>query len=184
MRPGKLSFCPLLLSLALCCAPAGHSPSEGGDAGVDEGSDGGSYAYAPLEDQVLLEVNIRRAGGATCGTVYYPPASALSMNANLRLAARAHSQDMADHDYFSHTSLDGRTFDQRIQAAGYTGAFPWGENIAAGSTTAASTVELWMNSPGHCSNIMSSGFRSIGVGYAYNAASTYHHYWTQDFGGS
>ena len=174
---------PLFFALVLHCAvPAQHTPDQS-DSGTG-GSDGGDDPFAGLEDEVLVWVNLRRSQGADCGTVYYPPAAALHMDANLRLAARRHSQDMADQNYFSHTSLDGQTFDQRIRAAGYTGAFPWGENIAAGSTTPASTVELWMNSPGHCSNIMSPSFRAIGVGYGYSAASTYHHYWTQDFGGS
>ena len=34
-------------------------------------------------------------------------------------AARGHSEDMAAQGYFSHTSLDGRSFSQRITDAGY-----------------------------------------------------------------
>jgi hypothetical protein len=40
----------------------------------------------------------------------------------------------------------------------------------------------WMASPGHRANILSTGYCDIGVGYAYDDASTYGHYWTQDFG--
>jgi uncharacterized protein YkwD len=40
-----------------------------------------------------------------------------------------------------------------------------------------------MHSPGHCTNIMSPGFRSLGVGYARVPGSPLEHYWTQDFGG-
>jgi uncharacterized protein YkwD len=137
-----------------------------------------------FEDQVLTLVNQRRGVGASCGGTPYPAVPALSMNGNLRDAARAHSQDMASQNYFSHTSLDGRTFDQRIHNAGYSGAFPLGENIAAGQSTPAAVVDAWMASPGHCTNIMSNGFRSIGVGYAFSSGSTYRSYWTQDFGGS
>ena len=91
---------------------------------------------------------------------------------------------MATNNYFSHISLDGTTFDQRIRNAGYAEAFPWGENIAAGSFTPESLVDGWMASPGHCVNIMSPNFRATGVGYGFNATSTYRHYWTQTFGGS
>ena len=91
---------------------------------------------------------------------------------------------MATQNYFSHTSLDGRTFDQRIFNAGYSGAYPLGENIAAGQTTPASVVSAWMTSPGHCTNIMNGSFNSAGVGYGFNSSSTYQHYWTLDFGGS
>jgi len=137
-----------------------------------------------FEDQVLVLVNQRRAAGATCGGTPYPAVGPLSMNPNLRIAARGHSLDMASQNYFSHTSLDGRTFDQRISAAGYGGSFPWGENIAGGQPSPQTAVDEWMLSPGHCSNIMSGSFHVIGVGYAYTGTSTYRHYWTQDFGGS
>jgi uncharacterized protein YkwD len=106
------------------------------------------------------------------------------MNANLRLAAQGHSQDMATNNYFSHTSLDGRTFADRIRGAGYTGSGPLGENIAAGQGSPAAVVNGWMGSTGHCQNIMSGSYRSIGVGYAFRAGSAYGAYWTQTFGGS
>jgi len=137
-----------------------------------------------LENEVLTLVNERRAAGATCGGTAYPPTGALSMNASLRTAARLHSADMAAQDYFSHTSLDGRTFSDRMSDAGYSGAYPWGENIAAGQSTAQAVVDAWMSSSGHCANIMKSGYRVIGVGYGFGGGSTYRHYWTQDFGGS
>jgi len=136
------------------------------------------------EDEVVTLVNQRRAAGATCGGTVYGPAPALVMNAALRAAARSHSEDMARQNYFSHTSLDGRTFSQRITHAGYAGASPWGENIAGGQSSSAAVVSAWMNSAGHCANMMNPSYRAIGVGYAYRAGSTYGHYWTQDFGGS
>lgn len=138
---------------------------------------------ASFEDQVLTLVNQERAAGATCGGTAYPPAGALYMHPQLRDAARAHSQDMATQDYFSHTSLDGRTFADRIRGAGYT-ASPIGENIGAGYASPQAVVAGWMSSPGHCVNIMSASYRALGVGYAYTSGSTYRHYWTQNFGGS
>lgn len=159
----------------------GYGAADSAAATVTVTPDSSSAAF---EDQVLVLVNQRRAAGANCGGTIYAPAAALSMNANLRNAARDHSTDMAVNNYFSHVSQDGRTFDQRIRTAGYTGAFPLGENIAAGQPTPESVVDAWMGSPGHCANIMSPGFKAIGVGYAFTAGSTYHHYWTQTFGGS
>jgi uncharacterized protein YkwD len=132
----------------------------------------------------LTLVNQRRATGATCGGTAYPSVPALAMNANLRLAAQRHSLDMATNNYFSHTSLDGRSFVDRIRGAGYTGSNPLGENIAAGQSSPAAVVSGWMGSTGHCQNIMNGSYRSIGVGYAFRAGSPYGHYWTQDFGGS
>lgn len=60
---------------------------------------------------VLKLTNTARAN-AGCG--------ALVANAALPRAAQGHATDMATKKYFSHTSLDGRTWDQRIRNAGYT----------------------------------------------------------------
>jgi uncharacterized protein YkwD len=144
----------------------------------------GASTSSPFEDQVVALINERRAAGATCGATPHPPVGPLPMNDSLRTAARNHSLDMATQNYFSHTSLDGRTFDQRIRNAGYTGSFPLGENIAAGASTPQAVVDGWMGSPGHCANIMNGAFRATGVGYAFNPGATYRHYWTQTFGGS
>jgi len=177
----------VLIPLALAgCGLLQDSNRDGGSLNPDGGlpDAGTTEAFAMLEDRVLVLVNQRRSQGAYCGSVSYPPAPPMSMNVSLRIAARLHSQDMANNDYFSHVSQDGRTFVQRIQNAGYAGSFPWGENIAAGLPTAEGTMDLWMNSPGHCVNIMNGAFRAIGVGYGYRSGSTYTHYWTQDFGGN
>lgn len=103
------------------------------------------------------------------------------MNDQLRLAARLHSKDMADRDYFDHSSLDGKSPWDRMEAAGYQG-FGVGENIAAGNDTAEDTFQQWLTSPGHCSNMMARDTQEIGVGYAYNARASFGHYWTQTFG--
>jgi uncharacterized protein YkwD len=137
--------------------------------------------WVAFEDQVLVLVNQQRLAGATCGGVVKPPVPALVMDANLRQAARCHSQDMAVHNYFSHDSQDGRSPWTRISNAGYTG-FGNAENIAAGQGTPASVMTSWMNSTGHCNNIMTAGSNEIGVGYAFDASSDYDRYWTQDFG--
>jgi len=105
----------------------------------------------------------------------------LAWDSLLHDAARAHSDDMAQNNYFSHTGLDGRTAPDRIEDAGY----PWsetGENIGAGYSTPQAAVNGWMNSAGHRQNILSSTYCDLGVGYASNPSSSYDHYWTQDFG--
>ena len=99
-----------------------------------------------LEEEVLVLVNQRRAAGATCGGTFYPAVPPLTLDLRLRDAARGHSQDMAANNYASHTSLDGRTFDQRILQAGYTGGYPLGEYVAAGQSTAQAVVDGLMGS--------------------------------------
>jgi uncharacterized protein YkwD len=138
-------------------------------------------AWANLEAQVLTLVNQRRAAGATCGGVAKPAAPALTLDTRLRCAARKHSRDMGTNNFMSHTGSNGSTPWQRITAAGYTYRSA-AENVAAGYSTAAAVVNGWMNSSGHCNNIMNPGLVHLGVGYFYAPTSTYKHYWTQDFG--
>ncbi|MCJ8502423.1 CAP domain-containing protein [Desulfatitalea alkaliphila] len=100
----------------------------------------------------------------------------LAADDRLAASARAHSRDMSDNNYFSHTSQDGRTAGQRITAAGYAWS-TYGENIAKGYRTPETVVLAWMNSTGHRQNILNQHFCDLGVGYV---ASGY--YWTQNFG--
>jgi uncharacterized protein YkwD len=96
----------------------------------------------------------------------------LRLNRRLSAAARRHSRAMARRHFFSHNSLNGSSFLDRIRRTGYLrGARSWtvGENIAYGSgrlSTPRSIGRAWMNSPGHRANILSSSFRAIGIGIA------------------
>ena len=108
--------------------------------------------------------------------------SPVAANSCLSTAAYLHSEDMAERGYFSHTSLDGRTFDQRIIAAGYTNYVSLGENIAYayGAPDAAKVYEMWKNSPGHYANMMGD-FNEAGLGvYSKNGYT----YYTLDLGKS
>ena len=105
------------------------------------------------------------------------------MNEVARVAARLHSLDMAEQNFFEHDNLEGLDPFERMENAGYQGADPWGENIQAGSGTGADAVASLMTSPGHCRNIMDPEYGVIGLGYAYSDTSDYGHYWTQCFGG-
>lgn len=137
---------------------------------------------ASFEADALRLVNQYRAAGASCGTQgTFGAAPALTLNAKLTQAAYGHSRDMADHDYFSHDSQDGRTMVDRINAVGYTWS-TLGENIAAGYGSVQAVVDGWMASDGHCANLMNPRFTEFGLACARNDASTYRIYWTQDLG--
>ncbi|WP_103353984.1 CAP domain-containing protein [Amycolatopsis sp. CA-128772] len=116
--------------------------------------------------QVLALVNDERAK-AGC--------SPLAEEAHLTKAAQDYSDQMSAGNFFSHTSPDGTTFDQRIKQAGYSK--PGAENIAKGQTSAAQVMDAWMNSEGHRANILNCSLKKLGVGFT-KAGS----YWVQDFG--
>ncbi|MEI7030470.1 sigma-70 family RNA polymerase sigma factor [Streptomyces pratensis] len=100
------------------------------------------------------------------------------VNDLLSTAAQRHSEDMANRDYFSHTSPDGTDPGDRITAAGYRWS-TYGENIAKGQQTPAAVMRGWMDSPGHRANILNCSFKEIGVG---KQATDDGPIWTQKFG--
>lgn len=127
----------------------------------------------PQEKTVLQLVNEYRLAGCNCGGNYYPPVAPLVYNSLLEKAALKHSIDMKNNNFFSHTGSDASTVGIRVSAVGYT----WrtvGENIANGYTSNASVMQGWINSPGHCVNIMNPAFKEMGVARVGN-------YWTQNF---
>jgi uncharacterized protein YkwD len=99
----------------------------------------------------------------------------LTEDKRLDQAAQGHSDDMSAHNYFSHTSQDGRTFVDREEKTGYPS--PGGENIAEGYTSADAVMDGWMHSDGHRRNILDCSFATIGIG-----VTTKGWYWVQDFG--
>jgi len=128
----------------------------------------------------LDKINTARARGCYCGVTYMPPAPPLVWNEQLEVAAVRHADDMAANSYFSHTSRDGRTMQDRIRMAGYTfngfKSYQIGENIAYGPQTIAEVMDGWLKSPGHCKNLMNPDFKEIGI-------NENNGYWVQDFGG-
>jgi uncharacterized protein YkwD len=133
--------------------------------------------------QIILDgVNAARAEGRTCGSKEFPAAPPLRWNPQLESAALMHSQDMAAQRYFSHAAKDGSRADVRSQRAGYD----WqriGENIAFGQETPQAALAGWLNSPGHCANIMNPNFTEMGAAYGLTAeANSGVFYWTQMFG--
>mgnify|MGYP001252733796 CR=1 FL=1 len=127
---------------------------------------------ATLAQQVLDQTNYYRAQNG-CGPLVLQPA--------LTTAAQRHSDDMASHNFFSHTGSDGSNFASRLLQAGYYFSQA-AENIGAGYATPEDVVEGWMNSPGHRANILNCNLTELGVGYSESSTSQYTRYWTQNMG--
>src|SRR5690606_164557 len=63
---------------------------------------------AAKELEILDLVNQYRAAGASCGGEFFGPREPLEMLGSLQCAARVHSLDMLENDYFSHTRSEER----------------------------------------------------------------------------
>lgn len=169
-----------------------------------KGSVGQSLALTYDEQQIpalsnadiqrfLKLVNDVRGVARTCGARGdFPAVPALTWSDKLYKASYEHSQDMAISNTFSHSG-SGKASDwtgyklnkqssiiERIASYNYD----WSaiaENIAAGNETAEATIQQWLNSDGHCANMMRRNVTQIGMAKA-SSNSGYLHYWTQNFG--
>jgi uncharacterized protein YkwD len=132
--------------------------------------------------RVLDLVNEARASARNCGNRNFNAARPLRWNERLAEATRLHAEDMARNDYFSHRGRDGSNPAQRVERAGYRYRST-GENIAAGGRMKPEdAVAGWINSPGHCANLMNPAFTEMGAAYAVDSASEMGVYWAQAFG--
>ncbi|GAC1456189.1 MAG: hypothetical protein NVSMB8_02520 [Candidatus Limnocylindrales bacterium] len=162
----KSTLAALMLSL-VCSLGIGGQAAATMPASIGVGS-------GIQSDLVILVNGYRAANGL----------GPVALNGSLSAAAAWMANDMATKNYFSHTSSDGRSPQQRMAAFGYPAyALYTGENIAAGQASAADVLAGWKASPAHNAILLSANFNAIGVGYAYSATSTYKSYWVADLGG-
>lgn len=126
-------------------------------------STNGSYV-----NQVLELVNQERVSRGL---------SKLSLDTSVNRVAQTKAEDMANNNYFSHTSPTyGSPFDMLKQfGVSYRTA---GENIAKGQRSPESVMDGWMNSEGHRANILNGNYTKLGVGYTVKNGTTY---WVQMF---
>ena len=145
-----------------------------GDAVVGRTSD------ARVRSRVVALVNEARSQGRRCGSERFAAAPPLRISSALTDAAEEHAGDMARKKFFEHRGSDGSEPKDRVQRAGYRHRLT-GENIALGPQSAEEAVAGWLDSPGHCANIMEPRFQDIGIGLA-TGRKRGQVYWVQEFG--
>ena len=125
---------------------------------------------SPTEARVLELVNNERTARGL---------QPLSLDGRLNDAAKAHSFNQSQFGTIFHIAPDGSGPGERLTAVGY--AFSaWAENVAAGQRSAEEVVNAWMQSPGHCQNILNPAYVHLGVGHVVTDTS-YRNWWTQKF---
>lgn len=131
-----------------------------------------------LATRALQLVNNVRAHGTRCGSELFGPAPPVSLSSTLGSVAFGHADDMATNNYFEHEDLHGKSPSDRVRATGYREKLV-GENIAYGPKSVDEVVRGWLDSPGHCENIMDPRFVEMGLGYATSHDSKHALYWVQ-----
>ena len=129
---------------------------------------------ASVWNEMLDAVNDVRSQSQTCGGVHFDAAAPLHWDERLEEAARVHTDDMVRHDHFDHVGTDGSDPGDRVRRAGY-GWRRVGENIARYQQSVDEVVDAWLDSSGHCQQLMDPRFVEMG-------AVERDGYWTQVFG--
>ncbi|MEB8431224.1 DUF5011 domain-containing protein [Cocleimonas sp. KMM 6892] len=151
---------------------------------------------ASTQQNYLAVINEARAQARSCGEYgSFPAAPAVSWSDKLYKAAYEHSQDLTETNTFSHdgsgTVSDWSgyplskqsTMTDRVATYGYS----WSrlsENVSAGTgrDTPEEAVQSWLDSDGHCKNVMDANVTQVGMALSSKSGTTYTHYWTQNFG--
>ena len=150
---------------------AAVSTAEASDGGQVQTCNGGGIYLNATEKQLLgLHNETRKERGL----------KPLCVHPALTEAARAHSKDMIEQDYFAHATPSGESLGERLRHFGYTpkGYSYWkvGGNIAWHSGPEPEPENMfsgWMNSPHHRANILAEDFRQIGLGTYAGAYKSY-----------
>ena len=150
-----------ILSALAAVAILGIAPASAAAECAEEGPEAADLSEFQIETSVTCLINERRSDSGI---------GRVRDNVRLRHAAVEHSQAMVSQGFFSHNSLNGRSFVDRIELSGYMrGARSWyvGENLVWGSgelSTPAKLVEAWMDSPAHRANLLRGRFKEVGLG--------------------
>jgi uncharacterized protein YkwD len=150
--------CLLVVFVAILLAAAGlirvDSPAEATGGGYASRCGGGKIFLFATEMRLLtLHNNARKNHGLKPFCVH--PA--------LQEAARAHSEDMIEHDYYDHTTRGkNESACARIHRFGYRSSY-CAENIGYNPTPEGVFLS-WMRSSIHRRNILDERFHEIGIG--------------------
>ena len=118
-----------------------------------------SSAYRKSQEDLVVHLINQSRVAAGLNELTYTP--------NYNTVARNHSIDMAMNNYFSHTSLSGKSPKDRMNDGNMK--FSWnGENIAYGQYSSFYAHEALMNSLGHRENILRNQFTHAISGVAFN----------------
>ena len=117
---------------------------------------------SPTNDILLLVNQVRAEYGL-------PP---LTYNPALAAAAQGHANFIAQNAIYSHIGINGSTWQDRAEAAGYVGHA--GENLVGGTRlTPQQGVTWWRNSAIHFSNMLNPSWTEMGVGHADGSKQSY-----------
>lgn len=126
----------------------------------------------PPEDELAFYINlVREQFGRT----------PVQLNNILSVAAKKHTDDMAQFGFTAHMGADGSYPAERLLAFGYEAGYA-GEATAWGFANPHKAVEFWINSPPHRRILLNRYATHLGVAHTTDFDSPNIWYWTAEFG--
>jgi uncharacterized protein YkwD len=172
LRYATIMFAAAVLATVAALSVSALEPKTSEAANTVRTCGSGSMAPEGKEKRTLQLINRERKSHGL---------EKLCVHPQLQRAARAHSKDMIQRDYFAHGNIGAR-----LRSYGYHGN-TYSENIGEGFGARGrprAVFRRWMTSSAHKSNILDNRFREVGVGVAtgnYKGIRGYNIY-TVDFG--
>ena len=131
-------------------------------ATTTQAADPAACAASVSSDAAVRRLNEVRSRGTACHAGTTSTTAALVWNETLAAAALAQSSEMARLDRMSHRDSQNRGLAERLRAQGYRFGVAV-ENLGVGYASLDDVVDAWLESEGHCENVMNAAVREFGV---------------------
>ncbi len=169
--------CTALVALLAACGASSDSNTNANsaansatNAAVPRSAD--AAASSALTQQSVTQINAIRASVRNCGGISFAVAAAVAGSAKLEAAALQQAQYMKSTDTLTHIGGANSSIGDRVSSAGYTWSAV-GENITSGYETLAEVLQGWVESPGHCANLMNPNFSDVGIAQSAGGVDSY-----------
>lgn len=131
-----------------------------------------SGAASTFAQQAVSQINAIRATARNCGGVSFAAAAPIAWNDKIEASAVSQADYMQSSNMLTHTGSGNSTLGQRVAAAGYD----WSgvaENVAFGYDSLGDVLQGWVESPGHCANLMNPSYVEMGLAQSNDSMDAY-----------
>ena len=115
-----------------------------------------------VPDEATRRLTELRLNGAACPSGAMAAAAPVAWNERLADAAQAQVREMARLARMSHRDGKDRGLAERLRVASYPFRIAV-ENVAVGFASIDDVVDAWLESEGHCENLMNAAVREFGL---------------------
>ncbi|MEO7114309.1 MAG: CAP domain-containing protein [Caldimonas sp.] len=113
-------------------------------------------------EEAARRLNDIRHHGVACPSGATATPVTVAWNDRLASAAQVQAREMARLERMSHRDSQNRDLGERLRAVGYRFGTAV-ENVAVGFASIDDVVDAWLESDGHCENVMNAAVREFGL---------------------